>query len=123
MGIGAIVSILMSPLGKIGMIGLAIGMIFLAGDIRGKRVARAECEAAAQKAQRAADDQDLHAEREGRKQDLEITETLTQQNKVDNEKIKALEAQLAKRAGGKSDPCLYDKSTADPDDPPRRVRK
>lgn len=124
MGIGTIIAFMLSPLGRYAMIGVAAVAIFFAGDIRGKRVARAECEAQAQRAQQAADAQDLQAEREGRKQDLEITEALTQQNKVDNATIEALKTQLAKRIpAGKTDPCLYDKSNADPDDTSRRLRK
>jgi hypothetical protein len=99
---------------------LLIGLtIFTAGDIRGKRVARAQCEEQAKRAQRAADAQDLQAEKEGRAADLEITNALTQQKKVDDDKIAALQKQLA---GSK---CVYDKSTADPDPDaePRRVRK
>lgn len=99
------------------LIGLAV---FTAGDIRGKRVARAECEAAAKRAQVAADKQDLQAEREGRAQDLEITNALTQQKKVDDDTIANLQKQLAAQPGSK---CVYDKSTADPDAEPRSMRK
>ena len=98
---------------------LIVFAIFAAGEIRGKRIARAECEAQAKRAQNAADAQDLAAEREGRAQDLQITDALTQQKKVDDETIEKLKQQLAKSPGAS---CLYDKSTADPDDPPRRLR-
>jgi hypothetical protein len=98
------------------LIGLAI---FTAGDIRGKRVARAECEEQARRAQRAADAQDLQAEKEGRAQDLEITNALTLQNKADQDAIADLQRKLAAQPRAK---CLYDKSTADPDAPRRRLR-
>lgn len=99
------------------LIGLAL---FTAGDIRGKRVARAECEAQAKRAQRAADAQDLQAEKEGRAQDLEITNALTQQKKVDDDTIAKLQAQLSKRPAGSA--CVYDKSTADPSADGQRLR-
>lgn len=104
---------------------LLIGFaIFIAGDIRGSRIARAECEAAAKRAQVAADKQDLQAEKEGRAQDLEITNALTQQKKVDDDRIAKLQKQLSAQPGSG---CVYDKSTADPDAgvgaEPRRMRK
>jgi hypothetical protein len=92
---------------------LVLAIVFVAGDIRGKRVARAQCEAQAQRAQTAADKQDLQAEKEGRAQDLEITNALTQQKKVDDETIAKLQAQIKQRPT--SAPCVYDKSTADPE--------
>jgi len=95
--------------------------VFLAGDMRGRRVVRAECEARAQQAQQAADKQDLQAEREGRAQDLEVTNALTQQKKVDDETIAKLQADLAKRSAAA--PCVYDKSTADPEPRSRRLRQ
>lgn len=98
------------------LIGLAI---FTAGDIRGKRVARAECEEQARRAQRAADAQDLQAEKEGRAQDLEITNALTLQNKADQDAIADLQRKLATQPSAK---CVYDKSTADPDTSRRRLR-
>jgi|KBSSwiStaDraftv2_1062776.scaffolds.fasta_scaffold113353_3 hypothetical protein len=105
-------------------IGLVIGVVFLYGYNKGKGVERARCEAAAKIAQNAADAQDLQAEREGRQQDLQITDALTQQKKVDDAKIAALEKQLSQpRPKGAGNPCVYDKSTADPDDAPRRLRK
>ena len=100
---------------------IVLGAVFIAGDIRGARVARAQCEEQARRAQVAADKQDLEAEREGRAQDLEITNALTLQKKVDDETIAKLKDQIAKRPA--SAQCSYDKSTADPDDQPRRVRK
>lgn len=106
-------------------IGLVLLVVFFYGFNKGSQHARAQCEAQAKRAQNAADAQDLAAERAGREQDLQITEALTQQKKVDDENIAKLQQQLAARVPkGKTDPCLYDKSTADPDDdaPPSRLR-
>jgi len=88
---------------------------------KGKHVEKEKCEQAARAAQKAADAQDLQAEREGREQDLQITDALTNQTKVDNDRIRQLEKQLANRKPTAE--CLYDSTTADPDDPPQRVRK
>ena len=93
------------------------------GYYKGHSRASYVCEEKAKKAQTAADAQDLQAEREGRKQDLEITESLTQQKKRDDETIEALRRQIAARPAGSK--CEYDKDNADPDDsaPARRLRK
>jgi hypothetical protein len=99
---------------------LVLGVVFIAGDIRGRRVEHAKCEEQARRAQRAADAQDLQAEKEGRAQDLQITEALIQQNKVDDETIAKLQKQLASQPGSK---CVYDKSTADPEPRGSRLRK
>jgi hypothetical protein len=98
--------------------------IFFYGEIKGKRIAEAKCEAAAKVAQQAANDQDLQAEKEGRAQDLEITNTLIEQKKVDDAAIETLKAQLAKRTPAAVAKCLYDKDNADPDSQPapRSVR-
>lgn len=98
---------------------VAIGVaIFVAGDIRGRRIEHAKCEEKARLAQNAANAQDLEAERQGRAQDLEITNALTQQKKVDDERIEKLQQELSK-ANSK---CLYDKSNADPEPSSRRLR-
>lgn len=94
-------------------IAAAILFIFFYGEQRGKRIARAQCEAAAQRAQKAANDQDLQAEREGREQDVQITDELVRQKKVDDDIIENLRKELARRPAGAA--CIYDKSNADPD--------
>ena len=91
--------------------------IFFYGQIKGKQQEHAKCEAAAVRAQTAANDQDLQAEKEGRAQDLEVTNSLIQQKKVDDAAIETLKAQLAKRPTGAKG-CFYDKSNADPDAQP-----
>jgi len=95
---------------------IVLAIVFAAGNVRGKRIAREECEAAARRAQTAADKQDRQAGVEVQQQDDQVNTYLTQQKKADDDKIAALEKQL------KGSKCLYDKSTADPDDSPRRVR-
>ncbi len=101
---------------------VAILAIYLYGYTKGKHVAEERCETAARAAQKAADAQDLQAEREGRAQDLQVTKSLEDQKKVDDANIELLKKQLA--AKGKGLPCLYDKSNADPDDAPtRKLRK
>lgn len=106
---------------KYGAIALAIFAVYFYGYNKGKVVEKERCEQAARAAQKAADAQDLQAEREGRQQDLEINEALTQQKKVDDDRIAQLQKQLANRKPTAE--CLYDKDNADPDDPPaRRVR-
>lgn len=103
---------------------LVLIVVYVYGYNRGSVSARLECEAQAKRAQNAADAQDLAAEREGRQQEKEINEALTQQKKVDDETIARLEAQLKARVPqGQTDPCVYDKSNADPDEPaPSRMR-
>lgn len=104
-------------------VALAIGVVFLYGYNKGKGVERERCEAAAKIAQTAADTQDAQAARDGLAQEKQVNEALTQQKKVDDERIANLEKELSKpRPKGASAPCVYDKSTADPDDAPRRVR-
>lgn len=101
---------------------VAILAIYTYGYNKGKHVEKERCETAARAAQKAADEQDLQAEREGRAQDLEITKALQEQKKVDDANIELLKKQLAAR--GKGLPCLYDKSNSDPDDAPtRKLRK
>lgn len=101
---------------------VAVGGLWGHGYYRGYSRASAYCEAQAKKAQNAADKQDLQAERDGRAQDLEITEQLTRQKKVDDATIEQLRQQIATRPAGSK--CEYDKSNSDPDDvQPRRMRK
>lgn len=105
---------------------LAILMsVFLYGYTKGKGVERARCEAAAQRAQEAANTQDREADRQVQEQDQQTVTVLTQQKAKDDEVIRQLEAKLAaaaKKKDAAGNPCVYDRSNADPDDPPRRVR-
>lgn len=102
---------------------LVLLVVFLYGYNKGKGVERARCEERARIAQEAANTQDTTADKEVRDQERMIVQSLTQQKKVDDARIAELQTQLQKRVpAGKTDPCLYDKSNADPDDPPSRVR-
>jgi type II secretory pathway pseudopilin PulG len=85
------------------------------GYSRGKFVEKERCEQAARAAQKAADAQDLQAEREGRAQDEQITQTLQNQKKVDDARIEQLQKELANRKPTAE--CLYDDTNSDPDDP------
>lgn len=107
------VSMVPPVLWKYIIIAVAVLAVFLYGNARGKRIARAECEAAAQRAQKAADKQDTQAEREVSAQNAKVTEELTNQKKVDDAIIANLNRELARRPAGSK--CEYDKSTADPD--------
>lgn len=105
---------------KVGFALLVVaGVIFMSGDLRGRRMEHIKCVALAQKALTAANDQDLAAEKEGRAQDLEITNSLAQKAKEDHDTIEALEKRLA--TGPEGNKCVYDDRTADPDERPRRV--
>lgn len=79
--------------GLIAVLGAVFGYGFTKGTIREHQ----KCEAAAHAAQVAADQQDLQAEKEGRAQDLDITNALVEQKKVDDENIKKLEESLASK--------------------------
>lgn len=104
-------------------VGLVLIVVFFYGYNKGKGVERARCEERARIAQEAANTQDSTADKEVRDQERMIVQSLTQQKKADDARISQLQEQLNKRLpAGKPDPCLYDKSTADPDDPPSRVR-
>ena len=100
-----------------------IGAVWGHGYYLGHTRASYVCEEKAKKALNAADAQDLQAEKEGRQQDLQITESLIQQKKRDDDTIEALRRQIAARPAGSK--CEYDKDNADPDDaaPARRLRK
>lgn len=95
---------------------VALGLTYMAGDIHGKRIARAECEQKAIEAQHAADAQDDAAADEVKDQDAQVSTWLTEQKKADDAKIADLQSKL------NSSSCRYDKSNADPDDQPRSVR-
>lgn len=83
----------------------AAGALYAYADVKATHREHAKCEAAAAAAQAAANDQDLKAEKEGRAQDLEITNSLVEQKKVDDEAIRKLKADLAKNPLAAS--CVY----------------
>lgn len=89
----------------------AIGFgLYSFGDIRGRRIEREICVTAAAEAQKGADDQDAQAAKDNSAQDLEITNNLLAQKKVDDAELAKLRSQLA---GAKGPACVYDKSNAD----------
>jgi len=63
---------------------------------RERAIQVAKCQAAADKAQKQADNVDLEAEKAGRAQDLEITNSLIAAKAKDDAEIKELQAKLAK---------------------------
>lgn len=101
-------------------IGIAVLVvsIYLAGDVHGRRIETAKCEAAAAAAQKAADQQDIQAANELRDQATQVSDSLRNQKKVDDDAIDALRARLASRAPNAK--CQYDGTNADPGDAPRR---
>jgi hypothetical protein len=105
---------------KWGAIAIAVVSIYGYGDLRGRRIEHDKAVAEAQAAQKAADAQDLQAEKDGRAQDLEITNNLVNQKKVDDDAISKLKSDLAAKPPAA---CLYDQRSADPPEPSaRRVR-
>lgn len=99
-------------------VGALLAVVFFAGDMRGRRIEHAKCEAAAARAQAAADAQDRHAAKELDEHDAQVVEELKLQKKADDAKINDLETRLRRQS---TTSCVYDKSNSDPD-PARRVR-
>lgn len=101
---------------------LAVGAIlisvFYAGDIRGRRIEHAKCEAAAARAQAAADAQDSQAGKDLAAQDMYVTEELKRQKQADDATIANLKARLRNQSAA---PCVYDEHNSDPY-PARRMR-
>lgn len=88
---------------------IAIGLAFLAvygyADRKATYRERAACEAAAQRAQKAADAQDVKAERELREKAEAIANDLSAQRTADNAILEDLKVRLAGRP--LSAPCYY----------------
>lgn len=94
-----------SAIGKWVGVGLLGVLIFFAGDIRGRRIQHAKCEAAARAAQVAADQQDRKARQEVAAQSEETIKGLQTQKETADGRIAQLELQLK---GLPIDaPCLY----------------
>ena len=108
------------------------GVLFLAGDIRGRRIEKAICAEAAHQADLAADAQDDAAGKEVTTQNDEVQNQLLKQKEKDDAIIAELQRRLDEKpeqpAAGKPvhapvlAPCVYDKSNADPDDQPPAQR-
>lgn len=86
-------------------IAMAFGAVFVYADRKATYRERAACEAAAQRAQVAADAQDAKAERELRQKAEGTVEELTAQRTEGNAIIEHLKVELAKRP--LSAPCYY----------------
>lgn len=89
-----ILSFIASPIGRIIGVAAMIGLAFAAGDIRGGRVEKEACIAAAEKAKEAANKQDAQAAHEVNTQDASVTNELKEQKKQDDETIKQLQDRL-----------------------------
>lgn len=98
--------------------GLILLLVFYAGDIRGRRIEHAKCEAAAAAAKTAADAQDNQAGREIAAQDVQVTEELKRQKQADDATITDLKARLRSQSTA---PCVYDEHNSDAA-PARRMR-
>jgi flagellar biosynthesis/type III secretory pathway M-ring protein FliF/YscJ len=86
-------------------IGIAFGAVYVVADRKATYRERAACEAAAQRAQRAADAQDAKAERELRLKAEATVGELSTQKVNDDAILEHLKVQLAKRP--LSAPCYY----------------
>lgn len=86
-------------------IAMAFGAVFIYADRKATYRERAACEAAAKRAQVAADAQDAKAERELREKVEATVETLSAQRTADDAIIEHLKVELAKRP--LSAPCYY----------------
>jgi hypothetical protein len=78
----------------IGLVGVAI---FVAGDIRGARVANEKCAAAARKAQVQADKVDTRADKDTRTDESDFAKQATEQKRIDDAEMGRLRDELAKR--------------------------
>lgn len=101
----AILGFFASPLGRWVGIGLIGVVVFFAGELRGRRIANAKCEAAAQAAKRAADQQDAKARSEVQQQaEATINDLRSQKEKADA-RLVLLSQELSTRPTDA--PCLY----------------
>lgn len=98
--------------------GLILLLVFYAGDIRGRRIEHAKCEAAAAAAQTAANAQDNQAGREIAAQDVQVTEELKRQKQANDATIANLKDRLRSQTAA---PCVYDEHNSDAA-PTRRMR-
>lgn len=103
--LAAIPAMLSPTMWKIIAVVVAFGSVYVYADRKATYRERAACEAAAQRAQKAADAQDAKAERELRKKSEEVVEKLTTQKVEDDAILEHLKVQLAKRP--LSAPCYY----------------
>jgi hypothetical protein len=100
----------------LGIVAIA-GSLYAAGDLHGRRIEHAKCEAAAKAAQEAANAQDIQAAKDNERAAVDTANQLTEQKKEDDATIQALQTQLKLRPADA--PCLY----GDGGDPASVVRK
>jgi hypothetical protein len=84
-----------------------IGMAYLAGDVRGRRIEYAKCEAAAKAAQQAADAQDLQAAKDANSDAAQVMDELKKQKEASDAKLAELQQRLATASVPVGAPCLY----------------
>lgn len=101
----AILAFITSPIGRwvgVGLIGVSL---FFAGELRGRRIANEKCEAAAQAARIAANQQDSKARKEVSDQSEATISSLNEQKDKANARVAELETQL--KTIPLDAPCLY----------------
>lgn len=94
-----------SPLGKWAGIGLLSVAVFFAGELRGRRIANEKCEARAQEAIRAANQQDANARKEVQQQSEATINDLRGQKEQADARLALLEKELSIRP--LDAPCMY----------------
>lgn len=117
--LAAVFAFLNTTLGRwIGVV-LLLGVAFAAGDIRGTRVTGQACEAAAKAAQKAADDQDLQAEKDAHAADKDVVTQLsdikrkqdadlaTLQDRLEQKPTTVKETVTVEKPVPVASPCLY----------------
>lgn len=103
--IQGIIAFFSTSVGKYVGYGLIAVAVFAAGDLRGSRIERAKCEAAAQAARIAAQEQDKKANDDQMADNAAAIDDLNTQKDKANARVTELEAQLKSRPKGAS--CDY----------------
>lgn len=103
--VSVVISFFGSPVGKWVGYGLIAVAVYGAGDIRGRRVEHAKCEAAARAAQEAANKQDAQAREDARKNDQDTIASLQDLKGKSDAELAKLKLQLS--ALPTDAPCLY----------------
>jgi len=115
----------LSPIGRWIGVAALIGMAYLAGDVRGRRIEYAKCEEAAKAAQAAADAQDLQAALEANADASKVVDALKKQKETADAQLAELKNRLATVSVPVGAPCLYgdsDLPDSKPVPPTGRVR-
>jgi hypothetical protein len=101
----ALFSFFGSGIGKLVGIGAIIVAVFFAGELRGRRIANEKCEAKAQEAIRAANQQDANARKEVQQQSEATINDLRGQKEQADARLAQLERELSVRP--LDAPCMY----------------